>query len=413
MSIKLNSKKSMSMTSEVVDFSNPKKVYVPLINQSVLCKCVTKIGKTVKKGTIIGKREDLDFPILSPVSGEVVDIKKMLHNSGKEVDCVVIENDFNETQQKKVLIKDITNYTKDEFIEILRSCGVVGMGGSEFPTFLKYKGDSEILIVNAVECEPYLSADTMLVKLKADIILESIDAIRKINNMKKCFIAYKETNKTISDAFMRYIGNYEDIVLIPVKDEYPAGWERSVVRSVLGIEYERFPSEVGIVVQNVSTVYAIYKALKFNRNITKRIVTISGEGFTEPINALVKTGTVMRDVIKKIGDYKPGELCLIAGGPMMGTSLPSDRFTISNSLGGVTVLIHEDDELNECMGCGRCIKACPAKLCPIFIRDNLNNPEKLKELHPELCVSCGACSYVCPSKIGLREAVSMAKKKVK
>ena len=299
--MKINKIKEMSLSDEVVDFCSPSRVYVPLMNAGVLCECLTKKGRKVRKGTKIGVRKDLDFPILSPVSGTVLDIKKCLYLNGENVDCVVIQNDKLERVVKKKLIKDITAYSKDEFVELLKNCAVTGMGGSDFPTFIKYKSNAEILIVNAVECEPYLTADAMLVKLKADIILESIDAIMKINKIKKCFIAYKENNKIVKDAFLEYLGNYENIVLSPVKNMYPMGWERHVVKSVLNLEYNRYPSEIGVVVNNVSTIFAIYKALKFQRNITKRIVTITGEGFSEPVNILVKVGTNMSSVIKKIG----------------------------------------------------------------------------------------------------------------
>ncbi len=411
--LKIDGKKDMSLSDEVIDFSEPSRVYVPLINGNTKCICLTKKGRKVKKGTIIGKREDIDFPILSPVSGTVVSIKKSLYSNGENVDSVVIVNDKKETLAKKVVVKDITSYTKEEFVELLKDCSVVGMGGSDFPTFMKYKSNVEILIVNAVECEPYLTSDEMLCKLKADIILESINAIMKINGIKKCFIAYKENNGIVRNSFLQYIANYENIVLSPVKNIYPAGWERHVVKSVLNLEYDRFPSEVGVVVNNVSTIFAIYKALKYKRNITKRIVTISGEGFSDPVNVLVKNGTNMSTVIKKIGEYRGEELKFIAGGPMMGTALPNDNVIATNRLSAVTIISNTIDEINECMNCGKCIKRCPAKLCPVLILKNIDNKDALKELHPELCVECGLCSYVCPSKIGLRDVVIVAKKKVK
>lgn len=411
--IKLNGNKEMSLSDEIVDFSNPTRVYVPLMNGNVECECVTKKGRKVKKGSVIGVRKDLDFPILSPVSGTVVGIKKSLYLNGKMVDSVEILNDKKEIELKKKCVKDITSYTKVEFIDLLKKCAVTGMGGSDFPTYLKYKNDLDILIVNAVECEPYITSDVMLVKLKAEIILDSISAIMKINNIKKCFIAYKKDNKDVENAFLEYINNYDDIVLSPVKNIYPAGWERHVVKSVLNLEYDKYPSEIGVVVNNVSTVFAIYKALKFQRNITKRIVTITGEGFTEPINVLVKVGTNMSNVIKKIGKYQGEALKFIAGGPMMGTSLPSDNAIATNALNGLTIIEDTNDEINDCMGCGRCVKVCPANICPIFILNNITNDDMLKKLHPEKCVECGLCSYVCPSKIGLRDAVKIAKKRVK
>ena len=410
--IKLNGKKEMSLSDEVVDVSDVNKVYVPLMNGNVPCECMVKKGKKVRKGTVIGMRKDIEFPILSPVSGEVVDIKTCLYLNGETVDCVVIDNDKLERPVSKKIVKDISAYTKEEFIDLIKNCGVTGMGGSDFPTFLKYESNLKTLIVNAVECEPYLTADAMLVKLKADTILETISSIMKINKIKKCFIAYKGNNILVKESFSEHIGKYKNIKLCPVKNMYPMGWERHIIKSVLNLEYDRYPSEIGVVVNNVSTIFAIYKALKYQRNISKRLVTITGEGFTDPVNVLAKVGTKMNTIVKKVGKYKGSELKFIAGGPMMGMSLSTDSVVVTNALGGVVILENEEEEVNECMGCGRCLKVCPANICPIFILESINNKDKLKKLHPEKCIECGACSYICPSKIGLRDAVIIAKKKV-
>jgi len=411
--IKLDGKKDISISNEIVDFSDPNEVYVPLINNGVLCECITNEGRKIRKGTVIGIRKDIDFPILSPVSGVVIGIKDGLYLNNKDVSCVVISNDKKEKLVDKKLIEDITSYSKEGFIDVLKKCAVTGMGGSDFPTFIKYKNDVEILIVNAVECEPYITSDLMLVKLKAEIILETIDAIMKINGIKKCFIAYKKHNKIISSSFMKYINKYENIYLAPVKDLYPMGWERSIVKSVLKLDYDRFPSEVGVVVNNVSTIFAIYKALKFQRAITKRIVTISGENFSEPVNVLAKVGTDFSTIIRKIGSYVDKKnIRIISGGPMMGFALKNDSVIVTNNLNSVVVLYPEEEEINECISCGKCIDICPSNLCPVFIMKNEGNKDKIIKLHPEYCCECGLCSYICPSKIKVREYVKEAKKEV-
>lgn len=410
--VRLDLKKEMSLSDEIVDVSDVNKVYVPLMNMNIECECTVKKGKKVKKGSVIGIRKDIDFPIVSPVSGSVCDIKTCTYINGETVPCVVIENDKKETSLSKKKVDDITKYTKEEFIELLRKCSVIGMGGSGFPTFLKYKYDLNTLIVNAVECEPYLTSDALVSKLKSDIILETIDAIMKINNISKSYIVCKKDNDFVINAFEN-ISKYENIELKLVKNIYPMGWERYVIKNTLNIEYENYPSEKGIVVNNVSTIFAIYKSLKYNRCISKRIVTVSGEGFTSPINILARIGSKMSNNVKKIGKYKGMELKFIAGGPMMGESCESDNLVVTQNLSGCVVLEKEDEEINECMNCGRCINVCPARLCPVFILNNINNIDKLKSLHPEKCIECGLCSYICPSKIGLREGVKFAKKKVK
>lgn len=412
--IKLDNKKGISISSEVVDFSSPNEVYIPLINNGVLCESVTNEGRKIRKGTIIGIRKDIDFPILSSVSGTVIGIENKLYLNNKEVPCVVIKNDKKEKLVEKKLIEDITSYSKEGFVDVLKKCAVTGMGGSDFPTFIKYKNDLEILIVNAVECEPYITSDLMLVKLKAEIILETIDAIMKINGIKKCFIAYKKHNKIIPNSFIKYIHKYENICLAPVEDIYPMGWERSLIKTILKLDYDKFPNEIGVVVNNVSTVFAIYKALKFQRAITKRIVTISGENFDEPVNVLAKIGTDFSTIIRKVGNYiDKKDIRIISGGPMMGFALKNDSVIVTNNLNSVVVLYSEEEEINECISCGKCINICPSNLCPVFIMKNEGNKDKLVKLHPEYCCECGLCSYICPSKIKLREYVKEAKREVK
>ncbi|HOO68509.1 MAG TPA: RnfABCDGE type electron transport complex subunit C, partial [Bacilli bacterium] len=388
--IKLDSKKTMSITDEIVDVSNPDKVYIPLINSNVICDNLTKKGRKVKKGTMIGIRKDIEFPILSPVSGKVLGVEDQLYLTNKRVPCIVIENDKKEMLLKKELVEDITSYKKEEFVNILKDCSIIGMGGSGFPTFLKYIGDINTLIVNAVECEPYITADLMLIKLKADLILETIEAIMKINNIEKCYIAYKKENKAIYNSFKKYVNNYQNIKLIGLKSIYPMGWERYIIKTILKKNYNKYPSEIGVVVNNVSTVFAIYKALKFKRAITKRIVTISGENFDEPLNVLAKVGTNVSEIINKIGKYIDLEnSVIIAGGPMMGFSLDTDSLIVTNNLNAVLVLPKCDDKEQNCIECGKCINICPANLCPVFIMKNKGNKEKLKELHPEQCCECG------------------------
>ncbi len=408
--LKLEGKKNMSISNEIVDFSSPNKVYIPLINCGKECEAIVKKGDKVKKGEVIAIRRDIDFPIHSSVSGEVIGIKKRLYIDNNMVSCVVIDNNCKETLENKKLIKDITEYTKEEFINLLKNCGVTGMGGSDFPTFLKYKNNLKILIVNAVECEPYLTSDEMLVRLKAEQILETIDAIMKINNIDKCFIAYKKKNRDVLLSFLNCMDKYTNIYLAPLKDLYPMGWERKIIKDVLNVEYEKYPNEAEIVVNNVSTIYSIYKALKFQRPISKRIITISGEGFSDQINVLLKIGADISEVLKELGNYNSEEVSIIAGGPMMGIALSDDSTMATKNLNGITILPKSDGKLNNCISCGKCIDVCPSNLCPVLI---MKNSGDLKKFHPEKCCECGLCSFVCPSKINVREYVKNAKKGVK
>jgi electron transport complex protein RnfC len=414
--VNLKSNKTMSIKNKILEFKNPEYVYIPLVNHTNLnCESLVKKGDKVYKGSIIGIRKDhFEIPIHSSVSGKVVGIEERPYLNGKLVNCVVIENDFKEkVEYKKVPKKNIANYSKKEFIEILKNCGIVGMGGSGFPTYVKYDTEEEIntIIINGVECEPYITADYVLMREKAEELLECLDAIMEINNIKQGIIVIKVGHEVIKEEFEKYIGTYPNIKLVEVKDIYPMGWEKYIIKTVLNITYDKLPIEKNIVVNNVSTFYAIYEALKYNKPVIEKMITVTGSNIKKPQNVIVKIGSTGQDIINFIGGYnEKNKIKFIAGGPMMGTTINSDDLVVSNNLNCILVMDdYETDPLINCMRCGRCVSVCPVKISPVLIKYSLNNPEKIKEYHPEKCIECGLCSYICPSKIEVREYVKKAK----
>ena len=409
--IVLDGKKNMSINNTLIDKSEVKYVYIPLINNGIKCKSLVKIGKKVRKDTIIGVREDIDFPILSSVSGKVVAIEDHLYLDNTMVECIKIENDYLNKVVKKVKIDNINSYKREEFLDILKRYAVVGMGGSDFPTYLKFKGEIDTLIVNAFECEPYITSDYTIVRYKLKEILDGINATMIINNIKKCYIAVKAKDKDTIMLVKEQLNNYINIEIKELKDVYPMGYERYLVKSILDIEYDKYPSEKNIVVNNISTMYSIYKALKFQTSISKRVVTISGEMFSKPTNLLLRIGTDLRPILKKLGGYKrKNNLKIIAGGPMMGQALKSDNVIVTRNLNSILIIgDYVDYEETPCLRCGRCDNMCPVNISPVLIKDNINDNEELKKLNVEKCMECGICSYVCPSKIDLRNYVKIAK----
>lgn len=410
--LKIPKHKHMSMKKQD-SFMKPKEVCIPLIvsNDTNIKPLVNK-GDYVYKGQILGKRSgNFSTPIFSSVSGVVLDFIEVSHHTGKKVNAVVIENDFKEQIDKKYEIrKNIDKLDKNVFLDVIEKCGIIGMGGAGFPTFMKYKTDQKIntLIVNAVECEPYITADYAVFMEKCEDILEFVDNIIHINDIDEAIIAIKETNQELITKINRHLGTYLRIKLVEVPNKYPMGWERTLIKQVKDVEYNKLPIEKGIVVNNVSTIYAMGQALKFNKPIIERYVTFTGEGIKRPQNVLVKIGTKVSDVIKEIGGTKK-DVTIIANGPMMGHLADSD-LVVTPDLNCVLVLENrKQPKQKECLRCGRCSKFCPARLCPVLIRDAKNDKDKLESLHPELCVSCGLCSYVCPSKLNVREDVNEAK----
>ena len=411
MKVKIDKHKLTS--EELIVYNKPKKVYIPLIsgNDTNITILVNK-GEYVYKGSIIGKRKgDFRIPIHASVSGTVLDFEERTCYNGEKVKCVVIENDFKEKIEQKLSIKKTINqYTKEEFLNLLKENGIVGMGGAGFPTYVKYETKNiNTLIINAVECEPYITADYSIAKTKCEEILETIDAILEINKINEAIIAIKKENLELKQIFDNFIGTYLKIKVKLVPNIYPMGWEKALVKQVTGKDYDNYPSDIGVVVNNISTIYAIYEALKYNKPLIERIITFSGESLEKPSNVLVKIGTPVHEILDEL-KIKPNSI-IVAGGPMMGNKV--EDLVVSANLNCVLALNDDLNMATPCLECGKCVSVCPVKLSPVLIMKTKYKKEKdikkFKVLHPEKCIGCGLCSYICPAKLFVRERVKEAK----
>lgn len=403
--------KKIEPSKKIVDDLKIQIVYLPLESRLGF-KYTPKvsIGDYVLIGQVIGKNNTSDLPLLSSVSGTVVGFSEKYISNGKLVDCIVIENDFKEKYQDKAGKKnDITKYSKDEFVYMLANSGITGMGGSGFPTYIKYdtKENIKYLIVNGVECEVYASADGAIMYNYPEEILEGIDAIMEIMHIDKAYIAIKENNTAVIKKFLKYINTYPNIKIYGIVDAYPCGYERNLVETILGRTYDKLPIEVGAIVNNVSTIYAIYEMLKYHRPLTSRVVTLSGNGIKKPTNYKIKIGTNLSEIFLKTDNYKKlNNPVLVAGGAMMGTPIPSDELIVTKDLNCILVLENPQDRPSPCIKCGKCTEVCPRNLIPsIIISDNENR----KNQQIDKCIGCGLCSYVCPAKIEVRDIIKRLK----
>lgn len=394
----------------------PELVYIPLENRyGNTYKYLVKEGDYVYKGQVVAINKYHNFPIHSSVSGYAVCGSNKIISNGKKIKCVVIENDFKEKYEKsKLKKKDISKYTKEMFINDLRENGISGLGGADYPTFLKYSIDNiKCLVVNAVECEPFVSCDKVVVANYADNILEAIDNILDIMKIPRAIIAISNNDVKSIRMFNKYIKTYPNISLSLVENAFPNGWERLVIRNTLGIEYDRYPSDRGIIVNNVSTIYAIYEMFKYNRPLTERIITITGTGIKKRKNVKVKIGSLASDIINEIDEYKNIKKPLfVVGGPMMGKSMPCDDVVITKDVTSILVIDDNFEKNLPCIKCGKCTMVCPVNIMPVLIMENINNIDNLNKLKCNKCIGCGLCSYICPSKIEVREFVNIAKEKV-
>lgn len=409
--------KNLTINKKITEYIKPQIIYIPLESKTgVAYSHNVKEGDYIYKGEVVAVNKDINFPIHSSVSGYVVAGSHKIINNGRKIKCIVVENDFKEKYENRAGTKrDITKYSKDEFINLLRESGITGLGGSDFPAFIKYKACEKFnyLIINGVECEPFITADYALMMEYAEGLLEGIDAIMEIMSIPKAYVVLKVTNDRVIGEFNKYIGTYPNISLANVPDGYPAGWERSIVEEVLGVTYDKYPSEKGILVSNVSTIYAIYDMLKNNRPLTERVITITGNGIKKPQNVRVKIGALMSEIIDHIDGYRDLKNPLfIAGGPLMGKSLPTDDLLVTKDLNAVIVMENKLTNPTVCINCGKCAQVCPVSLLPVLIMKNIKNDNRLKSLKPEKCIECGLCSYICPSKIEVREFVREAKERV-
>lgn len=407
--------KKIKPNKKIIDDLEIQIIYIPLESTGgYKYRPKVKVGDYVCIDDTIGINILTDLVLKSSVSGTIVGIEKKYIANGKLVDCLVIENDFKEKYRNKLGKKnDITKYSKESFIYMLQTNGITGMSGSDYPTFLKYdtKEDINYLIINGSECDIYSSADNAIMYNHPEEILETIDAIMEIMNIKKAYLAINENNQIIIKTFLKFINTYPNIKIYPILDGYPNGWERFLIQEILGLTYDKKTSEVGVITDNVSTIYSIYEVLKYNRPQTEKIVTISGPGIKKPANYKVKIGTNFSEIILKTEGYnkKIKNPVLVAGGALMGASIESDELIITKDLNTILVLEEPETISKQCIKCGKCSEVCPVGLMPVMIIDNKDRANKLKI---DKCIECGLCSYVCPAKIEVRELLRNIKEEL-
>ncbi|MDD6467611.1 MAG: RnfABCDGE type electron transport complex subunit C [Erysipelotrichaceae bacterium] len=411
----VDGKKDLTNHTELVKVQAGEKVYIPLINMgSTKVDVLVKEGDTVSVGTKIAMRNDnFVVPIFSSVSGTVVGVEKRMHSCLKLVEHLVIANDGKYTKKYDIQPLDWRKATREELVEFMMNSGMVGCGGAGFPTYIKYKFAKDIhtLIINDVECEPYITADYRESEIHMPLLLEGVSAMKKMCGAKVAYIAIKETKKELIAKLKEAVANVEGVEVKEVPDVYPMGWERTLVYEITKQRYDKLPSELGIIVNNATTAVSFAKALTTGEPIVSKIVTFSGDALVKCANVEVPVGVPVGEIIQQLGGYSKENIHLIAGGPMMGKAIVNDQFVIHAYTNAVTVLEAKEEKEIGCLRCGRCNDYCPAGIQPV----RLNNAAKIKDidmiekLEVQRCIECGMCTYVCPSHIKVTEGVRKAK----
>jgi electron transport complex protein RnfC len=361
----------------------------------------------------------------APVSGKVAAIEphRFPHPSGLAGTSIVIDNDHRDQWVERTPVADdYPSLSSHDLRNIIRDAGIVGLGGATFPAAVKQtEVGIETLLLNGVECEPYISCDDMLMREHADGIIKGAKIIAHIIRANKCVIAIEDNKpqaiEAVTDAVNR--DGAGDIEVQTVPTIYPSGGERQLIKVITGKEVpvNGLPSDIQVLCHNVATAYAIYKAIYEAEPLISRIVTITGRGVNLPQNLEVDIGTSIQDCIEYCGGYRNDARALIMGGPMMGLTLDTDALPVikaTNCLlvtAGIDISLPESEVHMPCIRCGKCVDVCPANLLPqqLYWFSGKKDYDRALEYNLFDCIECGCCVYVCPSRIPLVQYYRHAK----
>ena len=412
----------------IVNAPIPETVTIPVRQHiGAPAKILVAKGDKVKVGTLIADADGvISADVHSSVSGEVTKIEDLEVNTGYYEKMITIRVEGDEWEDKIDRSSDIIreiSASPEEIIKTIEESGVVGMGGAGFPTPVKVRLPDgkkvDTLIVNGIECEPYLTADDRLMQEYAEQIVIGAKILNKALGIQKAIIAIDENKpnaiKSIREVTRRYVG----VNIQVCTTKYPQGAEKQLISAITGREVPPgcLPVDVNCVVQNVGTIFAIYEAVQKHKPLFERIVTISGDGIINPSNLRVRIGTPASELIKQAGQKNEiGKI--IFGGPMMGNAAINIDAPITKTTSGVLLLQPQsvfEPESSSCIRCATCVDVCPQGLEPFAITDFVRNGEyqEAKKIHVLDCIECGCCSYSCPARIPLLDYCKLAKYEIR
>jgi electron transport complex protein RnfC len=417
--------------------SLPRQAIFPLSQHiGAPAKPVVQKGDKVKVGTLIAEAGGfVSAPIFSSVSGTVFKIDTAIDATGYRKPAIIINVEGDEWEEsidrseQLELVKDHPELTPEEIVNRIKNAGVVGMGGACFPTFIKLTppptAKAECVIINAVECEPYITADYRLMMEHADEILVGLELLMKAAKVTDGYIGI-ETNKPqaidllskkCADVFGK-TGYHVEVV--PLQQRYPQGGEKQLVDAVIGRQVPAppaIPVNVGAIVQNVGTAFAVYQAVMKHKPLFERYTTVTGKRLANPSNFLVRMGTPMQDLIEVCGGMPEGDNKLLAGGPMMGKALTSTEVPICKGTNSVTILSGDDARRKEpqpCIRCAKCVGVCPMGLEPYLLAklSAFKNWERAEHEDIVSCIECGSCQFTCPAHRPLLDNIRQGKQTI-
>lgn len=379
-------------------------------------KPIVARGDKVKVGTLIAEAGGfVSAPIFSSVSGTVTKIDTVVDATGYRKPAIFINvegDDWEESIDQTDTLETLDNHpelTSDEIVARIKNAGVTGMGGASFPTFIKLTppptAKAECVIINGVECEPYITADYRLMMEHPDEILVGLELLMKAVGVEQGYIGIEENKPEAIKLLTERTAGNTSIAVVPLKQKYPQGGEKQLVDAIIKRQVPAppaIPVNVGAIVQNVGTTYAVYQAVMKRKPLFERYITVTGKHLKQPSNFLVRMGTTFGQLIETCGGIPEGVNKVLSGGPMMGKAVISLDVPVCKGTNAVTVLTDAEahrKSAQPCIRCGKCVNACPMGLEPYLLAtlSSIKKYERLEREDVTSCISCGSCQFTCPS----------------
>lgn len=421
--------RKLSSNRPIEELPMPERVRIPLAQHiGAPAEALVKRGDTVKVGTLIAKAGGfISANIHSSVSGVVEKLEEVIDASGYPKMVITIKTDGEDTWEETIdrspkVVREVT-MSPEEIVARIQECGIVGMGGATFPTNVKLlppKGSQpEVVIINGVECEPYLTADHRLMLERGEELLVGLSILMKAAGVSRGIIGIENNKKDAIQHLTELAKSFTGIEIQPLKVKYPQGGEKQLIDAVIRrqVKSGQLPITVGAIVQNVGTTLAVYEAVQKHKPLFERIVTVTGVDLPKPSNFLVRIGTSSATLIEAAGGLSESCGKIISGGPMMGKALVTDDVPIAKGSSGILVLKKEETvrkPMRACIRCAKCVHACPMGLNPAFLmRDTVfKDWEVLEKNHIVDCIECGSCSFSCPANRPLLDHIRQGKRTV-
>jgi len=427
--VKLPDRKGLSAHAKIEDAGIPAELVLFLSQHTgAPSKPFVKVGDAVKRGQKVADAQGpVSAALHAPTSGIVKAIEPRYQPVlACMVDAVVIEPDGkNETVEGLAPVAtNLHAVSRQKIVEIAREAGLVGLGGAAFPTAVKLTPPPGTVIdtylLNGAECEPYLTADQKLMEEEATTIVFGFRALMKGAGAPKGIVCVEDNKPEAIDAMKKAIGPFKELDVAVLPSKYPRGGEKNLIEVVLGREVPPppgLPLNVGVIVSNVGTAYAMAQAILTGLPLVERVITVTGEGVARPANFKALIGTPLSYLVEKAGGFSgtPGKV--IMGGPMMGTAMRGLDVPVLKGTSGVLVLRKEQsapEPVLPCLHCGKCVDSCPLRLLPVWIASYAENGylDEAEKFRAVDCCECGACAYSCPSRRPLVQSIRLAKARI-